>query len=177
MNFFFFLFGEQKNPGGVIGEIFAIRIYRALNLLKENQNAGFSFTKRRVADALVRYLLNIGMSFSIPLQSLMSFLEELPYFKNHIDRYFEFDSLQELYIIEEPASESIDKIFYDILTEIAIYFAWVETNDNNEINSKEIPTPPSDYTVELNKEGLRFDLDIEDDQIEDDLENILYAMF
>lgn len=176
VNFFFFFFGRQKKPGGVLGEIFAVRIYRALNLLRENQNSAFPFVKRQITDALIRYLLNIGMSFSIPFESIISFFNEFPYFKQHIERYFQSNPFQK-YVVDQPASEWVEDIFSDILTEIAIYFAWVEVNNTSEIYNSEIPNPPANFTVELKKEGFRFGLDTEEDQIEEDLENILYTLF
>jgi len=176
VNFFFFIFGAQNKPGGLLGEIFAIRIYRALNLIRENHSYSTMYLKRRIADALILYILHIGQAFSIPLKDIMSFVRDFPYFANRIDRYFEPGIFSDYYL-EGQESESLGRIFYDILSDIAPYFAWVELNTSQDVYLDEIPAPPANYTLELNQEGLRIDLDIKGDNIMEDLDTIFYNLF
>jgi len=175
VNFFFFIFGAQNKPGGLLGEIFAIRMYRALNLTLENHIYMPVNAKSRIADAMILYILHIGQAFSIPLKDILSFVTDFPYFANRIDRYFEPDIFLD-YNLEDRESESMDRVFYDIVSDISPYFAWVELNSSQDIYNDEIPAPPANYTVELNQEGLRLDLDLKGDNIMEDLEAIFYNL-
>ncbi|MDR3627422.1 MAG: hypothetical protein P4L45_11340, partial [Ignavibacteriaceae bacterium] len=66
INYFLFPFGAQNEPGSILGEIFAIRMYRALQSLKVVQNSNFKISKYHIIDAFIRHFFNIGNYFSIP---------------------------------------------------------------------------------------------------------------
>ena len=73
INYYYFVFGKQSKPGGIIGEIFAIRIYRAFQEFKKAQIDFYRISKNHVMDAMIRYLINLGMYFSISMESLIEY--------------------------------------------------------------------------------------------------------
>lgn len=170
VNYFFFFFGKPKSPGGLLGEIFSIRMYRALYELKKVQVESYPISRYHIMDAMIRHLLNIGQHFSIPFGTIEKFLREYPNFIGRLDYLYEFEDLPFAYKIEEPEANPFEEeIVNDIFKSISKYFNWL--NNLKNFVKEEIPIPSSEYTIELNQEGIRFE--IEND---DELENISYSL-
>lgn len=169
VNFFLFFFGKPENPGGFLGEIFSIRMYRALRELKKVQFEKYPILRDHIMDAMIRYVLNIGLHFSIPLNSIVNLLKEFPDFDNRLDYLYEFDDLPFAYKIKEEASEYEKEIVDGIFKSISKYFLWISEIHNFEIDN--IPQPSSEYTIEVNPEGIRFEI-----ESEEDIDNITYSL-
>jgi hypothetical protein len=93
VNFFLFFFGKPQNPGGFLGEIFSIRMYRALHELKKVQVEKYPISRYHIMDAMIRHILNIGLHFSIPLKTIEKFLNDFPDINNRLNYLYEFDDL------------------------------------------------------------------------------------
>jgi len=73
VNFFFFFFGRPRKPGGLLGEIFTIRIFRALQEFKKIQIDEYKISKSHIEDAMIRYIFILGLYFSVPINKLQNF--------------------------------------------------------------------------------------------------------
>lgn len=177
VNFFFFFFGKPTNPGGQLGEIFAIRMYRALQALKKVQVDNYPISKYHVMDAMIRHILNLGLHFSIPLDNIENFLKDYSEFSNRLDYLYEFDDLPRAYQIETSANEFVLDLFKDIIKSLSQYFKWIEQIQNFE--GVEIPSPPAEHTIEINSNGIRFELEtkgLDEAFNEEDLDEITYSL-
>lgn len=169
VNFFFFFYGKPANPGGFLGEIFSIRMYRALRELQEVQVEEYPISRYHIMDAMIRHILNIGLHFSIPLKTIENFLNELPDFKNRLNYLYEYEDLPFAYKIDDQEASIYEKeIVSDILKSMSKYFTWISSIDNFAIAN--IPQPSSEYTIEVKKE-IRFEIDSEVD-----LDSITYSL-
>ncbi len=169
VNFFFFFFGKPANPGGLLGEIFSIRMYRALHELKKVQVENYPISRYHIMDAMIRHVLNIGLHFSIPLSIIENFLSQYPNFNQRLNNLYEFEDLPFAYKIEEPESNEYEKeIVNDILNSISQYFLWINKFNNFMID--DIPQPTSEYTIEVKQDGIRFEI-----EKDDEIENISYS--
>ncbi|AXE21206.1 hypothetical protein DR864_27430 [Runella rosea] len=187
INLLLLLLGEIKNPGKQLGEIFAIRMYRALHSLQSVQMSEFPISKLHIMDAMIRHILYIGLNFSVSFDSIRFYFREYKEFSSRINSIKDSDSLSEEYDpnsrafepqIKYSPSESVLAIFRDIFKSLSQYFRWIEQITNFE--KAEIPTPPALYTIELSNDENRFAIMEEGDSsiIEDtDLEDITYSLF
>ncbi len=176
VNFFFFFFGKPKEPGGVLGEIFAIRIYRALEVLRQAQLPNFPISKYHIIDALIRHLFNIGIYFSIPIRNLQSSLKEFNVILSRLNFLKEYEELPLPYIVNEEINNYFSDIFQDISNSLLKYLSWLEYL--TEFNNKTfIPLPDYKYTIELPLNGIRFALSNEINDIDiDSLNEISYTI-
>ncbi len=172
VNFFFYFFGRPNKPGGLMGEIFAIRMFRALQELKRVQVDKYPISKYHVMDAMIRHVFNLGLYFSIPLKNIENFLQKHSGFSNRLQFLYEFDELPKAYVIEDIiASEYEQEIFNDIINSISQYFKWIEQIRNFEVS--QVPEPPSEHTIEMDSNGIRFEIGKYEVQ---DLEDITYSL-
>lgn len=170
VNFFFFFFGRPANPGGLLGEIFSIRMYRALRELKKVQVEKYPISRYHIMDAMIRHVLNIGLHFSIPLKTIEDFLNEFSDFNNRLDYLYEFDDLPFAYKIDDQETSEYESVIVnDILKSISKYFLWISNFDKFEIEN--IPQPSSEYTIEVKQDGIKFEI-----ESEKDLDDITYSL-
>ena len=177
INYFFFYFGKINEPGGILGEIIAIRMYRALQSLRIIQVKGFSISKHHIIDAMIRHVFNIGRYFSISINNLQENLRKYNIILSRLDFLKEYDTLDLPYELEEQTNIFFSEIFDNIIKSLSIYFNWVESISKFNIDTK-IPTPPSNYTIELPAEGIRFEWDFDRFNSEtDNFDDITYSLF
>lgn len=177
INFDIFSFGKPENPGGILGEIFAVRMYRALQTLREVQIEGYLISKYHIVDAIIRHILNMGMYFAIPYQNAVSIFKEFPELNKRLNYLAEYDDLPRVYSIDRVSNEYIAEIFNNILTPLNTYFQWIEKIEYF-VKMIEIPPPPSKYSIEMLDKELRFSLEIQNENIlSDSLEEITYTLF
>jgi hypothetical protein len=177
LNSFFIFFGKPKEPGGMLGEIFTIRMFRSLQALKKVQVEKFTISKYHVMDAMIRHMFNIGLNFSISEPDIQKNLIDCPEFLKRLNYLTEFDDLPKAYQVEKTANKYIVDIFNDILQSLSQYFKWIE--DIKYFKKLDIPNPPSKYTIELNSNGLCFDLNEqrkEKNYVIEDFDEITYTL-
>ncbi|MGD0036487.1 MAG: hypothetical protein ABSC53_04250 [Bacteroidota bacterium] len=155
LNYFFFLFGKQNNPGGMLGEIFAIRMFRALQELKKAQVDQYLISKYHIMDAMIRHVLNIGLYYSISFSDVVKHFEKYPEFQKRFDTKDYYDNdLPKVYHIERTENEFVLNVYNDIVNSFSPYFEWMEEIQYF-IDSK-VPNPPAEHTIELEADELRF---------------------
>jgi len=178
INLLLLLLGKLNNPGKHLGEIFAIRMFRGLQSLKEVQVSNYPISKYHIMDAMIRHILNIGSHFSISLGDITKFFRNNSQFSNRLEYLDEYDDLSNPYQIEETQNKYVLEIFNDIFSSLSQYFIWIEQIQSFQ-NSK-IPEPPKEFTIELNSNGLRFGL-VEQTQGNnfelEDFDEISYSLF
>lgn len=177
VNFFFFLFGRPTNPGGQLGEVFAIRMYRALQAFKKVQVDNYPISRYHIMDAMIRHVLNIGLHFSIPLGNIENLLANYSGFNERLEYLYEFDDLPKAYQTETTPNEFVLEIFNDIIKSLSQYFKWI--NQVQYFEGVEVPNPPKEYTIELNSNGIHFEIETNAREAftEEDLDEITYSLF
>lgn len=177
VNFFFFFFGKQEKPGGLLGEIFAIRMYRALMTLKEVQNFDYPISKYHVIDAIIRHVMNIGLYFSISYTVVLEKFGNNHDFQRRLQHFDKYENQPKGYELKTEPSQYDLRMFNDIFGSISQYIRWIE--DINSFDSEiKIPKPPSEYTIELPNNGLKYEINTENKQLkEEDLDEIFYQLF
>jgi hypothetical protein len=176
VNFFFFFFGKQKKPGGLLGEIFAIRIYRALMTLKKVQSADYPISKYHILDAIIRHIMNLGFYFSIPHSELFGRFSRNYDLQRRLKYFDKFENQPQGYSLESEPSQNDLRVFNDILESISQYIDWIE-NIYSFDNETKIPKPPSDYTIDLLDKDLRYEINTGNQPFEkDDLDEIFYQL-
>jgi hypothetical protein len=154
VNYYFFIFGKQNKPGGMLGEIFAIRMFRALQELKKAQIDQYLISKYHVMDAMIRHVLNIGMYFSISYSDAVKYFEMFPEFQNRLETKYGYDDFAKAYQIERTENEFVLDVYNDIVHSLSHYFKWIE--EIQYFKDTKIPNPPTEYTIELKDDELRF---------------------
>jgi hypothetical protein len=176
INYFFFNFGKPNRPGGVVGEIFSIRMYRALRSLQDVQLKGFTISKWHVIDAMIRHIYNIGLYFAIPLESVRKSIGNYPSIIKRLEYHDQYHDLASFYKVEVASSEYVVEIFYDIILSLSKYFQWIEEIQYFE-KSISIPLPPAAFTIEVPKDGIRFSLNENNKLSEpEDIDEIFYQL-
>lgn len=175
INLLLLLLGKINNPGKYLGEIFAIRMFRGLQSLKKVQVTNYPILKYHIMDAMIRYVLNIGLHFSISFSDISKYLNNYSQFLSRLDYIYEFDNLPQAYQIEKTENEFVLEIFNDILNSLSQYFKWIETIQSFE--DSQIPDPPAEYTIEVSSNGLRFGLGEQSNFEVEDLDEISYSLF
>lgn len=178
VNLLLLLLGKIYNPGKHIGEIFAIRMFRGLQSLKKVQVSNYPISKYHVMDAMIRHVFNIGLHFSISISDILQYLNNYPQFLTRLKYIYEFEDLPQAYQIEKTENEFVLEIFNDILISLSQYFKWIEQVQYFE--GSEIPSPPAEYTIELNNNELRFALgeQLQKNNFEiEDFADITYTLF
>lgn len=178
INLLLLLIRKINNPGKYLGEIFAIRMFRGLQSFKKVQAANYPISKYHVMDAMIRHVLNIGLHFSISLSDITKYLSNYPQFLRQLNFIYEFDDLPTGYQIEQTKNEFVLEIFNDILDSLSQYFKWIE--QIQEFEDSRIPNPPTEFTIELDSDGLRFglgELTQENNFEVEDLDDITYSLF
>lgn len=157
INLLLFLLGKLELPGGVIGEIFAIRMYRALQELQKTQLKRFPIFKGHLMDAFIRHSLNIAKHFSIPFSTIINLFKPFQQLSYRLSYIYDYDDMPEnIYDVPEDVDQFSLAIFTDIHSSLLKYYLWIE--DLRDFNSSEIPLPPSNFTAEFTNNGLRFEL-------------------
>lgn len=172
VNRFFFFFGKLDQPGSYIGEIFAIRLYRALKEFQKAQLKDFPTYRNSLMDAMIRHLINIANHFNI---SRATFYSELNNYPGVLERMGYYEGDNSLLKSEDlPESNSNDSLFSGIVKTLSIYIVWIQEERYFD-DRMNVPKPPSNFTIELPKDGIRFELDnMELD--ESDLNEITYQI-
>lgn len=170
--------GKINNPGKHLGEIFAIRMYRALQSLKKVQVENYPILKFHIMDAMIRHVLNLGLHFSISLSNITQNLSKYTQFSERLEYIHEFEDIPKAYQIEKSENVFVKEIFDDILNSLSQYFKWIESVQYFE--NSNIPEPPAKFTIELNNNGIRFGLNnsvLENKFDPNDLNDITYSLF
>lgn len=178
VNFFLFRFGRPTNPGGLLGEIFAIRMYRALQTIKIVLDEKYPISRDHIVDAMIKHLLSLGLHFSIPLATVEEFLKQYRDVSDRLNYLYDYEDLLKIYQIETETNQYVIEIFNDILKSLSQYFKWIEQVQYFE--SSEIPKPPADYTIELNNDNIRFDIKLTEFNANvdpEDFDEITYSLF
>jgi len=174
INFFFFFFGIPRKPGGLLGEIFTIRIYRALHEFKKIQIEKYNISKSHVEDAIIRYIFVLGLHFSIPQKKLENLVKEQASFAQRLRYLYDYEDLSKEYEIEKSIVNIYEEeIFLDIISSIIQYFNLLEKIEY--FKSNEIIQPPMDYTIQMPNNGFRIDIN-EDNITAEDFDNITYTL-
>ena len=177
VNYFYFFFGREEKPGGLLGELFVIRMYRALMSLKDVQSFDYPISKYHIIDAIIRHVMNIGFYFSIPYLEVLQKFGNSHNFKRRL-KFFDRNENQPIgYDLKSDSSKHDLRIFNDIFESINQYIDWIEKIDifNKDIK---IPEPPLEYTIEVPDNGLKYEV-INDNKPfeEEDLKEIFYQLF
>lgn len=178
INLLLLVLGKINMPGKYLGEIFAIRLYRALQSLQKVQVEDFTISNYHIIDAMIRHVFNLGLFFSIPLQFIETHFSSIRSFNRRLDYLYKFEDLPKVYRVEINAGESVIEIFGDILNSLSQYFKWIDQIEA--FQNMQIPPPPSDYTIELGGNGIRFSIGNQDkkkDLTLEDFDNITYSLF
>ena len=155
VNRFFFFFGKENRPGGYIGEIFAIRMYRALKSLQNVQDPEFPPYRYNLMDALIRHIINIANHFEVSREKFYSKLMEFPDIMKRMG-YHDLDN--SLLIKEENPNVKIgNEIFSDIVQALSRYLKWISEEEYFDKRMK-IPEPRSEFTILIPPTGIRFDV-------------------
>jgi hypothetical protein len=172
VNFFFFFFGMPNTVGGYHGEIFAIRMYRALVALRSTQVQDSPIAVRHVMDAMVRHVLTIADHLMVPLSTTRRLMSDYWFFESSFGRK---NGEEVAGTIDDEADQIID-LLRDILNGCSVYFKWVQ---NLEYFNKDtfIPEPPDRFTIPVNNNGIRLSFELEDPSVIQDLSDITYQLF
>lgn len=172
VNFFFFFFGKPDIVGGYHGEIFAIRMYRALVALRATQVQDSPIAVRHLMDAMVRHVLTIADHLSVPVSWIRQLMRDYWFFESSFDR----ENGKEVVSISDEGADQLIDLFRDILTGCNVYLKWVQdlryfTKDTI------IPEPPDRFTIPINNNGLRFSFEQDDPSVIQDLADVTYQLF
>jgi len=148
--------GKPDNPGGLLGEMFSIRMFRALQSLKRVQISKYQISKYHIMDAMIRHAFNIGLHFTISYSDCIKHFNELPRFLNRLKSVNELYDLPQPYQIGKTENQFVLDVFNDIMQSLSRYFKWIEETDSFE--KTEIPKPPSECTIELIDKELRIEM-------------------
>lgn len=174
VNFFLFFYDGPDQTKNFISEIVAIRVMRAFEVLKSYSKQLPTIYMSNIAEAFVQYIRYLSNYFGLDFKSELPQIWEsvsskrIRYILRRMERTEELQTEQKV----ESNIERQREIFYTILTELKPYFKLTDARSLEEIDS--IPEAPSNFTFELNSNGLR--LGIEDDVESDDFDNISYTV-
>lgn len=173
VNYYYYFFGRPKSPGGLLGEIFAIRMYRALRMLKRvvTRNAPLPrYPKYYIIDAMIDHVLNLAKYFLISPSYVRAFFQRFPDFINRLSGHnLDYELGGDTKLNENPY---LSEIFEDIMQSLTIYFKWIEESD---VFSRNIPTPPEQHTLEVKEDMIRIAMDSNEEH--EDLNEITYSFF
>lgn len=178
INLLLVLLGKINDPGKYLGEIFSIRMYRGLQSLKKVQVEKYPISKYHIMDAMIRHILNLGIHFSISLADISQYLAKYSQFSERFYFIYEFEDFTKAYQIDETENRFVKEIFDDILKSLSQYFYWIE--EIRSFEDSKIPQPPSDFTIELTENGIRFELEFENEEniiTPKDFDEITYSLF
>lgn len=175
INLLLLLLGKFEKPGGLLGEILCVRMYRALQSLKEVQQNEYLISRFHVMDAMLRHIMNIGRYFSIPYSKTIASLNDFSSVQKRLRYIEEYENLPQGYPDEKKASEHDNEIFDNIMQAMSIYFKWIESIKYFDKQVK-IPPPPSNHTIELTDNSIRFGLNEEEGIAPEDFDDIYYQL-
>jgi hypothetical protein len=154
-----FNFGKPENPGGLLGEILSIRMYRSIYDFLSIKNIDAESRKKIIQEAMYWHILNIGVHFSISNFILVETIRK--YSGPTRTRFIEFDRHypipDDFEYLEENQKIYLEEVFNGILQSMSPYFEWINTSKT--LTLKKIPQPPSNYSIEMKPEGIRFNVD------------------
>ncbi len=177
INYFFFFFGKQKNPGEYLGEIFAIRMFRALHMLKGAMLSDMQLSINHIIDAMITHLLNLGRHFGISSSEVVSLLSTYSSFQDRFAQLKKLDDDRIGYSISDETTTHQRELFTGIINSLSVYFFWTQevkrfTSDTT------IPDPPKKYSIPLTDSETRLSFTAtESENIdEEDFEDIFYQL-
>ena len=173
VNLLLFLFGRPTFPGSILGEIFAIRVFRALLALKQTQLEDFPIHVTHVQQALIRHVAYIAYNFSITPRALENIIAA----NENLDIDLAYDMLEEYksYFSNNIMNEQVVDIVRDILNSISQYVIWAENLTSFDSKTL-IPNPPHNHTIEIPEGGLRFFFQTNEFN-DEDFEDLTYQLF
>ena len=173
VNFFFFFFEGPDQTKNFISEIVSIRVMRAFEALKTYSKQLPTIYMSSIAEAFVQYIRYLANYFELDFKKELSRISEnvssdrIRYILKRIEETEELQTEQKF-----EANERQREIFYTILSDLKPYFNLTDARSLDEIGS--IPEAPSNFTFELNSNGLRFG--IEGEVESDDFNEISYTV-
>jgi hypothetical protein len=174
VNYYFYFYDGPDQTKNFIAEIISIRVMRSLEILKSYSKQLPTIYMSSVAEAFVqyiRYLANyFGLDFRNERQRILDFLKSRK-LKSILIRMKETEEINEEKK-SEVYSERQSEIFYTILSELNPYFKLLDATNFNQIES--IPVAPSNFTFELNSNGLR--IGFEGEVSTEDFNDISYTI-
>jgi len=153
VNWWWFDIGSEEKPGGIIGEIFSIRVYRALIALKSTLETNNPVSKTYLVDAIIRYIVLIGRHYDIRIELIQESLSELRFISSRIKETIkEVNYSEDINLKNEIVrSEFKQRVFQNIIEKLKPYLDLL--NSKNKFTADTIiPSPPNEYTIELNDE-------------------------
>ncbi len=156
VNLILFLFDGPDQTKNFISEIICVRIMRAFETLKSYATQLPTIYMSSIAVSFVQYIRHLANYFDL------DFKKELPIIYQSITSYrirqilIAIAETQELQLnvqIESNLGRQRE-IFYNILSDLKPYFKLLDSKSMNDIEV--IPEAPSNFTFEINSNGLRF---------------------
>jgi hypothetical protein len=77
-----------------------------------------------------------------------------PEFQNRLETKYGYDDFAKAYQIERTENEFVLDVYNDIVHSLSHYFKWIE--EIQYFKDTKIPNPPTEYTIELKDDELRF---------------------
>jgi hypothetical protein len=173
VNFFLFFYEGPDQTKNFISEIVSIRVMRAFEALKTYSKQLPTIYMSSIGEAFVQYIRYLANYFGLDFKNELSRISEnvssdrIRYILKRIEETEELQTEQKF-----EANERQREIFYTILSDLKPYFNLTEARSLDEIGS--IPEAPSNFTFELNSNGLRFG--IEGEVESDDFNEISYTV-
>jgi hypothetical protein len=173
VNFFFFFYEGPDQTKNFISEIVSIRVMRAFEALKTYSKQLPTIYMSSIAEAFVQYIRYLANYFGLDFKNELSKISEsvssdrIRYILKRIEETEELQTEQKF-----EANERQREIFYSILSDLKPYFNLTDARSLDEIGS--IPEAPSNFTFELNSNGLRFG--IEGEVESEDFNEISYTV-
>ncbi|MBI2284306.1 MAG: hypothetical protein HYU71_11405 [Bacteroidetes bacterium] len=177
MNLLLLLLGKQPDPGGFIGEVFAIRMYRAFHALRQSLLDDFPLSKTHIMDAVIRHVLNIARHFEISLSVMIEAFAPYDQFSDRLNYVYEYDNIPGVYYTEQKNNQYLAGVFNDIMTAFSKYLYWIE--EMQFVDLENIPIPPSNYSINLSNNGINFKVQVDNTDLDfssEDLEQITYTL-
>ena len=146
---------------------------RAFEALKTYSKQLPTIYMSSIAEAFVQYIRYLANYFELDFKKELSRISEnvssdrIRYILKRIEETEELQTEQKF-----EANERQREIFYTILSDLKPYFNLTDARSLVEIGS--IPEAPSNFTFELNSNGLRFGIEGEVDS--DDFNEISYTV-
>lgn len=159
INLLLLILGKPDNPGGFLGEIFAIRMYRALNTLGQAQLTKFPIARLNMIDAMIRHVFNLANYFSVSYDNLIVPFKKFPSFIKRLEQGNRLQDMPPAYPEGQEENRFSLEFFQEIIATLSLYFEWVESSRG--VDFSRIPNPPSKYSIPLMNEEIRFTLNDE----------------